>query len=59
VAHIWRSTTFQQHKLEREEIMKHPVLGLLPLTIAAVAVVSEPAYAQPPQTCEALAGSIT
>jgi hypothetical protein len=34
--------------------MKHPVLGLLPLTIVAVAVLSEPACAQPPQTCESL-----
>ena len=36
--------------------MKHRVLGLLPLTIVAVAVLSEPACAQPPQTCEFLTG---
>jgi pimeloyl-ACP methyl ester carboxylesterase len=36
--------------------MKHPVLGLLPLTIVAVAVLSEPARAQSPQTCESLTG---
>src|SRR4029077_6779230 len=57
VAQSGRSTTFQRHKLEGEEIMKHPVLGrLLPLTIVAVAALSEPACAEPPQTCESLTG---
>jgi hypothetical protein len=37
--------------------MKHGVLGrLLPLTIVAVAVLSEPACAEPPQACESLTG---
>jgi hypothetical protein len=34
--------------------MKHPVLALL--AIVAVAALSEPASAQPPQTCDSLAG---